>query len=137
MWYQETAWGGFEVASEEDGPLGSYLIKNLYIFPGCCMSNQRHQGRSESWNIVEGSLNMSLDDIDLDVLNAGDWLRVPSNTWHCAFNLTDEVVEVTEIWCGQDLREDDIERKPYTGILEDLGWVYGQNELPRWDGNDE
>ena len=118
-----TAWGGFETLSREEG---LFEVKRLYIFPGCCMSNQRHQGRVEKWNIVKGTLGLSIAGTDYE-LHSEQGATVPVGVWHSAYNLTREVVEVIEVWIGKDLREDDIERKPYTGILKEINWSYGEN----------
>jgi len=123
MSYVESSWGGFEALSEESG---QHVVKRLYIFPGCCMSNQRHSGRLEQWNVVKGTLGLSVDGEDYE-LSRGESMTVEQGSWHAAYNNGDDVVEVIEVWVGEDLREDDIERKPYTGTLLDLGWKYGHN----------
>ncbi len=120
-----TAWGGFETLSREEE---LFEVKRLYIFSGCCMSNQRHWGRAEKWNVVKGELGLSISGSDYE-FGVGQGATVPVGAWHCAYNQTREVVEVIEIWIGKDLREDDIERKPYTGTLQELNWSYGENKI--------
>jgi mannose-6-phosphate isomerase-like protein (cupin superfamily) len=122
--FTATAWGGFQTLAREDGV---FEVKRLYIYPGCCMSNQRHQGRVEKWNVVKGILGLSIAGTDYE-LHAEQGATVPVGVWHAAYNATREVVEVIEVWIGKDLREDDIERKPYTGILKDMNWSYGENK---------
>jgi mannose-1-phosphate guanylyltransferase len=133
--YMKTEWGGFETLDSWawpgkgpgiQGP--GFVAKRLYIHPGCCMSNQRHWGRSENWNVVNGELGLSIGGLDRKY-RAGECVTVPHGCWHCAYNVTSEIVEVIEIWHGKDLRESDIERKPYTGTVKALGWSYGANKL--------
>ncbi|MBT5188215.1 MAG: phosphomannose isomerase type II C-terminal cupin domain [Kordiimonadaceae bacterium] len=121
--FTDTAWGAYEILSEGD----NFQVKRLRIDPWCCMSYQRHWGRSENWNVVKGTLGFCLEGGDYD-LESGDFLEVSTGSWHAAYNMTTSPVEVIEVWVGGDLREDDIERKPYTGVLLSHNWKYGRND---------
>ena len=79
---------------------------------------QRHQHRSETWNIVSGEAHVKISNrstpedclrIDLSVPNPVD---IPSGVWHQCVNTSDEPAHIVEIWKGpsEHLNEDDIER---------------------------
>ena len=42
--------------------------------------------------------------------NAGDSLDIPRFTWHKAINIGVEKATIIEVWLGEELTEDDIER---------------------------
>ena len=45
------------------------------------------------------------------VYRTGDSIDIPSNTWHHATNVGKVPVKVIEVWMGNELSEDDIERR--------------------------
>jgi mannose-6-phosphate isomerase-like protein (cupin superfamily) len=45
------------------------------------------------------------------VYRTGDSIDIPSKTWHHATNVGEVPVKVIEVWMGNELSEDDIERR--------------------------
>ena len=80
---------------------------------------QRHENRSETWNLVSGSAYVKTNTgsdphngcsrLTLSVHNPVD---IPARTWHQGCNDTNEPAHIIEIWKGKSelLTEDDIER---------------------------
>jgi len=107
----ERAWGRYTVLDKGDG----WQVKQLAFDAGKALSNQRHFKRSEHWHIVEGLVKIELEfdnGHQLSViLNAGMSLDIPKNTWHKATNIGSETARVIEVWLGDNLTEEDIERR--------------------------
>lgn len=124
--FVETKWGGYETIRKGN----NYAVKELFIYPRCTMSYQRHSGRAEQWIVSYGALSMLHDGVDM-VLGPQSHLYIPRMSWHAAFNTGDKPVKVIEVWTGDHLSEDDIERKPYPGLswLGKSRWEYGHNPI--------
>ena len=79
------------------------------------MSDQRHFVRTEHWHIVDGELEMNLEFKNgyktSNVYRSGDSIDIPQKTWHKATNVGSRPVKVIEVWMGNVLSEDDIERR--------------------------
>ena len=45
------------------------------------------------------------------VYKAGDSIDIPKKTWHKATNVGQLTAKVIEVWLGDDLTEEDIERR--------------------------
>ena len=86
-------------------------MKELVIDPHSSLSMQRHQHRSETWNIVSGDAEVLLGTDNKLKLTKEESIFIPENTWHKGMNNTDEPAHIIEIWRGTNLTEDDIERK--------------------------
>ena len=112
-WSQPTVkrtWGTYTVLHSN----GNWQVKELSFDPGKSLSDQRHQHRSEHWHIVEGSIKMVLqkeNQIHHDVYVAGQSIDIPKGVWHKATNVGTEPAKVIEVWLGNILSEDDIERR--------------------------
>ena len=52
-------WGYWRVL--DDKPNAGYKVKELVIYPGKSLSDQRHFKRSEVWNILQGTVTMETD----------------------------------------------------------------------------
>lgn len=107
----ERLWGKYRDLDQN----GHWKVKELSIDIGKSLSDQRHFIRSEHWHIVDGDLKMELEFSDgystSKVYGTGDSIDIPSNTWHHATNVGDKPVKVIEVWMGNTLSEDDIERR--------------------------
>ena len=94
---------------------GHWKVKELSIDVGKSLSDQRHFVRSEHWHIVDGELKMELEFPNeyttSKIYRSGDSIDIPVNTWHHATNVGDRPVKVIEVWMGDTLSEDDIERR--------------------------
>ena len=94
---------------------GHWKVKELSIDVGKSLSDQRHFVRSEHWHIVDGQLKMELEFPNeyttSKIYTTGDSIDIPTKTWHKATNVGDKPVKVIEVWMGDYLSEDDIERR--------------------------
>jgi cytidyltransferase-like protein len=94
---------------------GHWKVKELSIDIGKSLSDQRHFQRSEHWHIVDGKLQMDLEYANgyktSGVYITGDSIDIPINTWHKATNVGERPVKVIEVWMGDELLEEDIERR--------------------------
>jgi cytidyltransferase-like protein len=107
----ERAWGRYTVLDNGDG----WQVKQLEFDAGKSLSDQRHFKRSEHWHIVEGQIHMSLEYPDgtkhNHIYNSGNSIDIPVQTWHKASNVGEIPARVVEVWMGNELTEDDIERR--------------------------
>jgi mannose-6-phosphate isomerase len=94
---------------------GHWKVKELSIDINKSLSDQRHYIRSEHWHIVDGELRMDLQFQNgystSKVYTTGDSIDIPPKTWHHAMNVGDRPVKVIEVWMGDRLSEEDIERR--------------------------
>jgi D-beta-D-heptose 7-phosphate kinase/D-beta-D-heptose 1-phosphate adenosyltransferase len=113
-WSQPTtkrAWGRYTVLDSGEG----WATKKLAFDAGKSLSDQRHFKRSEHWHVVEGTIVMALEyangDSECKTYRSGDSIDIPVLTWHKAINVGDETAKVIEVWMGNELTEEDIERR--------------------------
>ena len=89
----------------------------IIVNPSSKLSMQRHKYRSEHWVVVGGkifvnSINSSTDLERVNSLVSGQSTYIPKNISHQIENPTTNMpAKIIEIWIGEDLREEDIERK--------------------------
>jgi len=104
-------WGTYTVLDFGSG----WQVKQLAFDAGKALSDQRHFNRSEHWHVVEGKIKMELEfesgDRTVDYLHSGQSIDIPVNTWHKATNVGDITARVIEVWLGNELTEEDIERR--------------------------
>ncbi len=104
-------WGYYDTLLEGDG----YLVKELTINPGKYLSDQRHKHRREEWLVVSGSIQVALQtDGALQrslCFSKGDKFSIPAKTWHHVGNKTNKAAKIIEVWMGDKLLEEDIERR--------------------------
>ncbi len=107
----ERAWGRYTVLDSGTG----WATKKLAFDAGKSLSDQRHFKRSEHWHVVEGTIQMALEfsngDTEVKTYSAGDSIDIPVLTWHKATNVGDITAKVIEVWLGDELSEEDIERR--------------------------
>ena len=106
-------WGLYRVLDKQDG----WAVKELTLEPGKSLSDQRHFFRSEHWHVVEGEvcLDLEFDDGKKEnyKIKPKQTQDIPKLTWHRAYNPSNKKAKVIEIWFGEKLTEDDIERRNY------------------------
>jgi len=108
----EREWGHYRELYKGDG----FAVKELVINPNSSLSMQRHQHRSETWNLVSGSAHIltsqrsTPDDPQRQNLVPANPIDIPSNVWHKGVNDSDKPAHIVEVWKGTKLTEDDIER---------------------------
>lgn len=108
-WNQPTVerkWGKYTILDKGKG----WQVKQLEFYPGHSLSNQRHFKRSEHWHIVDGVIEMKLENT-INLLVPGDSIDIFQTMWHKATNIGNKSAVVIEVWLGEDLSEEDIERK--------------------------
>ncbi len=99
-------WGTYTVLYEGKG----FRVKELIINPHSSLSRQKHQHRTETWNIVSGECFVLLEDEEIK-LEEQNGIFIPKDTWHKGMNRSDNPAHIIEIWRGDMLSEDDIERQ--------------------------
>ena len=104
-------WGTYTVLDQNEG----WQVKELAFDVGKSLSDQKHSERSEHWHVVKGSIRMDLEydngDTESKVYGPGQSIDIPVNTWHKATNVGDVTAKVIEVWLGEILTEEDIERR--------------------------
>ena len=109
----ERDWGYWRVL--DDKPEKGYKVKELVIYPGKSLSDQRHFKRSEEWKILEGVVKM-----DTEYNGLQDSLHIKPSTmtytiakevWHKASNPGDVNAHILEVQWGSECIEEDIERR--------------------------
>lgn len=107
----ERAWGRYTVLDSGNG----WAVKQLEFDAGRALSDQRHFKRSEHWHVVDGVITMLLEDRNgvksERLLVPGDSIDIPVGYWHKAINIDNKTARVVEVWMGNELTEDDIERR--------------------------
>ena len=108
----ERPWGYYRVLHEVPG----MKVKELTVNPGCSLSMQRHNLRSEYWIVSEGNASVeramssgyALPGVNME---KHDSLDIPVNEWHQLQNLSNNPLRIVEIQYGEQCIEEDIERK--------------------------
>ena len=107
----ERAWGRYTVLDSGAG----WAVKQLEFDIRQALSDQRHFKRSEHWHVVDGVITMLLEDRNgvksECLLVPGDSVDIPVGYWHKAINVDNKPARVIEVWMGNELSEDDIERR--------------------------
>ena len=107
------SWGKYVIIDEGV----NFKVKEIIVNPNSKLSMQRHKYRSEHWVVVGGkifvnSINSSTDLERIKILVSGQSTYIPKNTWHQIENPTTNMpAKIIEVWIGEDLREEDIERR--------------------------
>lgn len=99
-------WGTWEILLVRP----QYVVKHITVLVGQRLSLQRHQHRSETWVILRGTAELTIDACR-SRLSAGDAVTIPQGTWHRIYNCGTEPLEFIETQTGSLLCESDIERK--------------------------
>jgi len=106
-------WGYWRVLDHK--PDKGYKVKELVIYPGKSLSDQKHFHRSEEWYVLEGKVHMQTEwngtqqTNNLEPTSKG--FEIGREVWHKASNFTNENAHILEIQRGSKCIEDDIERR--------------------------
>ena len=107
----ERAWGRYTVLDKGDG----WQVKQLEFDAGKALSDQRHFTRSEHWHVIEGNIEITLqydgEEKQTYIVPQGNSLDIPALCWHKAVNNDEIPARVIEVWMGNNLTEEDIERR--------------------------
>ena len=80
-----------------------FKVKELVIEPFSCLSMQRHEHRSELWNLVSGSAEIHMgigEEKMIYELNRNASVLIEKGEWHMGCNMTDKPAHIVEIWRG-------------------------------------
>ena len=102
---EERPWGSWHVIDVAPG----YKIKRIHVKPGCRLSYQTHEHRSEHWVVIRGIATCTIDD---RVITAGPArsIDVPQGARHRLANEHSEELVIVEVQHGGYTGEDDIVR---------------------------
>jgi mannose-6-phosphate isomerase len=102
---EERPWGSWHVIDVNHG----YKIKRIHVRPGCRLSLQTHDHRSEHWVVVYGIATCTIDG---EVITAGPGhsVDVPQGAKHRLANEGLEELIIVEVQRGAYTGEDDIVR---------------------------
>ena len=110
----ERDWGYWRVLDDKQPRIG-LKVKELVINPGCSLSNQKHQHRSEFWYVLEGQIQIDLEFPDgkwqIQMLNPHTDFLIREDWWHKTSNIGDTPAHIIEIQYGTLCEETDIQRK--------------------------
>lgn len=98
-------WGTFTTLLEGAG----FKLKKIEVKPGCALSLQSHQHRSEHWVVVSGTAKVTNGE-HLIELKHNESTYIEAGHKHRLENASDESLVVVEVQCGAYLSEDDIVR---------------------------
>ena len=98
-------WGSFEILKSGK----NFLIKKIYVKPGGVLSLQSHVYRSEHWIVVEGNVEVTINNKTTN-LKENESIFIPKGATHRMSNKTDLDLVIIEIWYGDKLDENDINR---------------------------
>jgi mannose-1-phosphate guanylyltransferase/mannose-6-phosphate isomerase len=99
-------WGYYVNIREEEG----FKIKKIVVYPGERLSLQSHEKRSESWTIVRGEAEVTVNH-EVKKMKKGDNILIPLKARHRLANPAEEaLLEIVEVQMGSYLGEDDITR---------------------------
>ena len=103
--FSQRPWGNYVKLFEESG----VWVKRVEVNPGARLSLQKHDHRSEKWNIVTGKGLVVIDDKEIAV-GPGSVIDVPLGAVHRIGNTGSEKLIFIEVACGDQLSENDITR---------------------------
>ena len=102
---EERPWGSWHVIDVAEG----YKVKRIHVNPGCRLSYQTHEHRSEHWVVVFGKATCTIDG-ETVVAEPGHTVDVPLGAKHRLANEGAEELVIVEVQRGPYTGEDDIVR---------------------------
>ena len=109
----ERDWGYWRVL--DDKPSKGYKVKELVIYPGKSLSDQKHFKRSEQWSLLEGIVKIKTEweaRENIIHLQPGSLpYTINKEVWHQASNPGTENAHILEVQWGEECVEEDIERR--------------------------
>ena len=98
-------WGSWQVLDRGAG----YKVKRIQVSPGCRLSYQRHEHRSEHWVVLSGVATVVIDG-RVSIAHAGQTVDVPQGAKHRLGNAHAVELVIIEVQSGAYTGEDDIVR---------------------------
>ena len=109
----ERDWGYWRVLDHK--PEKGYKVKELVIYPGKSLSDQRHFKRSEDWTILEGVVDMTTEwnsnKHSVTLTPESVTYKIGTQVWHKPSNPGTENAHILEVQWGSECVEEDIERR--------------------------
>ena len=102
---EDRPWGSWHVIDVNDG----YKVKRIRVEPGCRLSLQTHEHRSEHWVVVKGVASCTIDDKTFTAL-PGESVDVAVGASHRLANDGLDELVIVEVQLGAYTGEDDIVR---------------------------
>lgn len=102
---EERPWGSWHVIDVNHG----YKVKRIHVKPGCRLSYQAHDHRSEHWVVIYGIAKCVIDDETITA-GPGHSIDVPQGAKHRLCNDSSEELVIIEVQRGAYTGEDDIHR---------------------------
>ncbi len=112
----ERDWGYWRVLDDKQPRLGQ-KVKELVIYPGKSLSDQRHKFRSEFWYVLEGKILIECQWAGSKhgqwqkILTAHEKYIITQGVWHKTSNIGKENAHIVEVQFGERCEESDIERR--------------------------
>ena len=101
----EKPWGSYQVLEEGD----KYVVKKIIVNPGAKLSLQSHKFRSEHWIIAQGEAEVTVNEVTKN-FKENEKIFIPALSKHRLTNNKSTKLIVIEMWYGDKLDENDIER---------------------------
>lgn len=102
---EQRPWGSWHVIDVDAG----YKIKRIHVTPGCRLSLQTHEHRSEHWVVIQGEATCHIDD-EVIVAHQGESVDVAKGARHRLANEGEVELVIVEVQLGHYTGEDDITR---------------------------
>ncbi len=102
---EQRPWGQFTILYEDE----TCKVKRIVVNPGCRLSLQYHHKRDETWKIISGIGELTLDD-DRSFVYADDTIWIDRQVVHRIENIDQEPLVFIEVQTGSYFGEDDIIR---------------------------
>ena len=102
---EKRPWGNYHVIAKNTG----YQIKEIKVTQGSKLSLQKHEARSEFWQIVKGDSKITIENQEY-FLKEKEHIYIPKDTIHRIENIGEEELIFIEIQLGEILKEEDIIR---------------------------
>ena len=99
-------WGYYRVLSDKD----DHKVKRIVVYPGECLSYQKHFQREEHWYVVKGEGKAIINSKE-KLLRKGISIDIPKGVWHRIINTSDNDLVIIEIQTGECLKESDVVRR--------------------------
>ena len=109
----ERDWGYWRVLDHK--PEQGYKVKELVIYPGKSLSDQKHFLRSELWTVLEGTVKMDTEWNNIQSCITLEQhsrpFEIGKEVWHQASNPGTKNTHILEVQWGEQCVEQDIERR--------------------------
>ena len=102
---EKRPWGNYHIIAKNTG----YQIKEIKVTQGSKLSLQKHEARSEFWQIVRGDSKITIENQEY-FLKEKEHIYIPKDTIHRIENIGEEELIFIEIQLGEILKEEDIIR---------------------------